>query len=200
MNTCSHSLDNQLASERLAAWLQASAQGDRAAFRALHDATRTRLLALAMEVLPHASRAEEVLQDAYVKVWRAAHQFDARIARPMTWLMRIVRNTAIDHHRARQAETRHTVTLDAELTEQVQAQLVDPGPTPEEHCQARQQQRHTQAQLARLPAQHRQAVAMVLCQGHSAQEAAQRQGLRLPQLRGRLRAGSEQLAAWVTVC
>lgn len=95
MNMPQHSDPADLASDRLAGWLHASAQGNMAAFRRLHDATRERLLAIAMEVLPQRVRAEEALQDAYVKVWRAAAQFNPAKARPMTWLMRIVRNSAI---------------------------------------------------------------------------------------------------------
>ena len=181
------------ASARLLRWLLQSAQGDASAFRQLHDATRERLLAIAMEVLPQRTRAEEALQEAYVKVWRAARQFDARIARPMTWLMRIVRNTAIDQHRSRQAEAAATVVLDAQSAEEARAQLTDTSPTPEAHCAERQQQRLLHQHLATLSAAHRQAVAMVLCQGHTAREAAQHQGVRLSQMRGRLRAGARQL-------
>ena len=186
------------ASARLARWLLQSAQGDALAFRQLHDATRERLLAIAMEVLPQRTRAEEALQEAYVKVWRAGQQFDPRIARPMTWLMRIVRNTAIDQHRSRQAEAAATVALesrsDERATEGLAEQLPDPGPTPEEHVALRQQQRLLDQHVATLCAVHRQAVAMVLCHGHSAREAAERQGLRLAQMRGRLRAGARQIA------
>ena len=190
------------ASERLVAWLQASAAGDTGAFRALHRATQQRLLQVAREVLPRHERAEEALQEAYLKVWRHAAQFDPRLSRPMTWLMRIVRHTAIDQWRAKHHELAATVPLSDEVADQ----LPDPADTPEQQWRQGRLRRCVEGAMATLPRAERQAVSLVLYRGCTAAEAARASGLpgdqgRLPlrravtQLRRRLLADVEALAA-----
>jgi RNA polymerase sigma-70 factor, ECF subfamily len=191
------------ASQRLAHWLQASAAGDAAAFRSLHRATHQRLLLVALEVLGQRERAEEALQEAYLKVWRHAESFDPRLSRPMTWMMRIVRHTAIDQWRARQGELAATVPLSEDLADS----LPDPAGTPEQHCLLARMRRDVEGALAALPRAERQAAGLVLYQGCTPAEAARASGLpadqgRLPlrravtQLRRQLRLpGSERLAA-----
>jgi RNA polymerase sigma-70 factor (ECF subfamily) len=96
------------ARERLTRLLQLVARQDRSAFEALYDLTSAHLLGVAWQVLRDRDHAEEVLQEAYVKVWFHAERFDPAIASPMTWLTNVVRNRAIDAHRqerARRVET-----------------------------------------------------------------------------------------------
>ena len=50
------------------------------------------------------AQAEDVLQEVYVNVWRAAQSFDAAQSQPLTWLTSIARNRAIDSLRRKQAE------------------------------------------------------------------------------------------------
>jgi RNA polymerase sigma-70 factor, ECF subfamily len=169
------SICKDAASQRLALWLAAVAKGDHRAFRALYDATNKRLLAIAMEVLPQTERAEEVLQEAYVKVWRGAAQFDAELARPMTWLMRLVRNTAIDHLRAGRAEAQLTEPLGPDLIDSV----ADAARGPEQQWQQASVMRCLDAALLQLGRAERQAVARVLYQSaavsYTAQEAVKAQ-------------------------
>jgi RNA polymerase sigma-70 factor, ECF subfamily len=168
------------ANQRLALWLAAAAKGDRPAFRALHDATCKRLLAIAMEVLPQAERAEEVLQEAYVKVWRSAAQFDAELARPMTWLMRVVRHTAIDQLRAGRAETQLTEPLGSDLIDG----LADTAQGPEQRWQQASLMRRLDAALHHLGRVERQAVARVLYQGATVSDRVQGGAQEMSQPRG----------------
>jgi RNA polymerase sigma-70 factor (ECF subfamily) len=79
--------------------LAAVAAGDRPAFRELYARHRTALFALAVRLTGDPGAAEEVLQDAFVKIWRHAADYDARKSRPFTWTVTILRRTAIDHLR-----------------------------------------------------------------------------------------------------
>lgn len=81
--------------------IAASASGDRAAFRRLYDATSAKLLGIALRILRDRQIAEDVVQDAFVKVWQNAGTYSPQAGRPMTWLITIVRNRAIDVVRAR---------------------------------------------------------------------------------------------------
>ena len=71
-------------SQRLAQLVARVAQRDRQAFRTLYDLTSDRLFGVAIGLLHDRARAEEVLQDAYVRIWQRAAQFDAAVARPAT--------------------------------------------------------------------------------------------------------------------
>ena len=74
---------------------------DRAAFEALFDATSAKLLAVCLRVLSNKTSAEDAMQDAYVKIWTHAGRYQTTGHSPMTWLITIARNTAIDRLRKR---------------------------------------------------------------------------------------------------
>jgi len=79
------------------AWLLASvAKRDQAAFERLYAATRAKLYGVVFRILRRQDIAEEVLQEAYVRIWRNAEKFDPSMASPVTWMIAIARNRAID--------------------------------------------------------------------------------------------------------
>lgn len=177
------------ASQRLAAWLGATAQGDSHAFRALHDATCTRLLMQAMQVLRRREAAEDALQEAYLKVWRCAAQYDPRQAQPMTWLLRLVRNTAIDHLRAGRVEAGLTESMDTALADRVACT----APGPEQACHHTGLQRRLRQAMHTLGRAERQAVALVLYRGMGATEAAEQVATSTAQARLPLRRAVQHL-------
>jgi RNA polymerase sigma-70 factor (ECF subfamily) len=78
-------------------WLLAAvAKGDRAAFDRLYAATRAKLYGVALRILRRTDLADEVIQEAYTKIWSSAGQFDPALASPITWMVAIARNRAID--------------------------------------------------------------------------------------------------------
>lgn len=81
--------------------LSAVSAGDEAAFAELYQATSSKLLGVALRILKNREVAEEVLQEAYFKVWERAGSYDPSIAAPVTWLAAIVRNRALDEARRR---------------------------------------------------------------------------------------------------
>lgn len=83
-------------------WLLASvAKGDEAAFERLYAATRAKLFGVVLRILRRQDLAEEVVQEAYVKIWHSAGQFNPSLASPVTWMVSIARNRAIDVVRKR---------------------------------------------------------------------------------------------------
>ena len=83
-------------------WLLAAvAKGDQAAFERLYQATRAKLYGTVIRILRRADLADEVLQEAYLKVWNSAGRFDPAVASPITWMVAIARNHAIDLVRRR---------------------------------------------------------------------------------------------------
>jgi RNA polymerase sigma factor (sigma-70 family) len=83
-------------SREVAALLSRTALGDRAAFARLYERTSGHLFAVVLRIQRDRSLAEDLLQEIYVSVWKAAGGFDAARSQPLTWLTSIARNRAID--------------------------------------------------------------------------------------------------------
>jgi RNA polymerase sigma-70 factor (ECF subfamily) len=66
--------------------LRAVAAGDQAAFERLYAATRAKLYGVVLRILRRADLADEVMQEAYLKIWNSAGQFDPAMASPITWM------------------------------------------------------------------------------------------------------------------
>ncbi|MGA2943802.1 MAG: sigma-70 family RNA polymerase sigma factor [Xanthobacteraceae bacterium] len=81
--------------------LGAVAKGDAAAFERLYDATRSKLYGVLLRILGRPELAEDVMQETYLKVWKMADKFDPAQASPITWMVAIARNRAIDIVRKR---------------------------------------------------------------------------------------------------
>jgi RNA polymerase sigma-70 factor (ECF subfamily) len=78
-------------------WLLAAvAKGDQAAFERLYEATRAKLYGVLLRILGAPEFADHVMQETYLKVWKIAGSFDPTIASPITWMVAIARNRAID--------------------------------------------------------------------------------------------------------
>ncbi len=77
------------------------ARRDRAAFDDLYGRTAPKLLGVILRIIRDRARAEDVLQEVYLRVWEKAGSFDPAAGRPMTWLITIARNRAIDVARQR---------------------------------------------------------------------------------------------------
>lgn len=81
------------------ALLAAIGNGGREAFRELYGRYSAPLFSLALRFVGDTGAAEEVLQDACLKIWRNAGSYDPQKSRPFTWAVTILRRTAIDHLR-----------------------------------------------------------------------------------------------------
>jgi len=84
--------------EDLAALLRRVAARDEAAFAALYKRTSAKLYGVIARILTK-SDAGEALQDAYLRVWERAGDFDAAKGSPLAWMATIARNRALDEVR-----------------------------------------------------------------------------------------------------
>ena len=89
------SQDSTQATETAAA-LARCAQGDRLALRVLFDNEAGRMIGIAQRILRRRDLAEEVVQEAFVRIWRNASAYDAALGSPRSWLYAIVRNLALN--------------------------------------------------------------------------------------------------------
>jgi RNA polymerase sigma-70 factor (ECF subfamily) len=81
--------------------LRACAAGSRSDLERLYRACAPRLLGQLVVLLSDRAQAEDALQEVFIKVWERAAQYDAARGRPLTWMLSIARNHAIDQLRAR---------------------------------------------------------------------------------------------------
>jgi len=94
----------------LAQLLRRCARGDESAFGEFYDATSARAWGMALRVLRNRAHAEEVLQEAYLQVWRQSGRFDPSRGSVGAWLLTIVHRTAVDRVRSAEASSRREQT------------------------------------------------------------------------------------------
>jgi RNA polymerase sigma-70 factor (ECF subfamily) len=86
---------------RLTRALGEIAAGDRASLAFLYQRTSPKLMGVCLRILGDRAEAEDVLQETYVAVWNRAGAYDPdRGLSPITWLVTIARNKAIDRARS----------------------------------------------------------------------------------------------------
>ncbi|WDE08018.1 sigma-70 family RNA polymerase sigma factor [Thalassomonas viridans] len=90
--------------------LSATSQGDKRAFSLLYQATAGKLFALCLKILGNKAYAEEALQDAFVKIWHNAGEYQSAKGAVMTWMTSIVRYRCLDM--LRQKKVRKEQVLD----------------------------------------------------------------------------------------
>ena len=78
---------------------------DRAAFDRLYQATGPKLFGTCLRILRNKAEAEEAVQEVFVKIWLKADRFSVTGQSPMSWLIAIARNQAIDRLRMRRDVT-----------------------------------------------------------------------------------------------
>ncbi|MBM7069241.1 RNA polymerase sigma factor [Actibacterium sp. 188UL27-1] len=125
------------------------AQGDQGAARVLTVRLTPRVLAVAQRMLGDAAEAEDVAQEAMMRLWKMAPNWQAGTAQVSTWLYRVAANLCTDRLRR---SRRRGVSLDAV------PEPVDDRPGVEQDLQMRARADALQAALMTLPERQRQAV------------------------------------------
>ena len=138
---------------------------DRKAFTALFSATSAKLFGVCLRVLKDRAEAEDAVQEVYVKVWQRADRYQVTGHSPMTWLITIARNTAIDRLRRRPQGT--SVELD-------DVSLSDPAPGPEAQAVAAGEASRIAACLGTLEIDRAAAVRGAYLDGETYADLAQR--------------------------
>src|SRR6202521_6219381 len=85
--------------EELAGLLKRVAARDEAAFAALYKRTSSKLYGVVARILSRGDAGVEALQEAYVRIWERAGDFDPDKGSPLAWMATIARNRALDEVR-----------------------------------------------------------------------------------------------------
>ncbi|MBU2147121.1 sigma-70 family RNA polymerase sigma factor [Mesorhizobium sp. 10J20-29] len=151
---------------------------DRAAFDLLYRQTNAKLFGVCLRVLNDRAEAEEALQEVFVKIWTKADRFAVSELSPISWLVAIARNHAIDRIRARR---RPAADIDAA------ADVADPAPGPEAMAVAGGESEQIDRCLDELEQDRAAAVRGAYLMGESYADLAERHGVPLNTMRTWLR-------------
>lgn len=168
--------------------LAAVAGGDDAALTLLYERYRAHALAVALRVVGDRARAEDVVQDAFLAVWRRADSYVAGRGSVRTWLSSIVRNRAIDVVRGNRERP-------VEGAEELLLGMHDTEPPVFDQVSASLDGELTRQALTALPSEQRHALTMAYFTGLSHSEIAARTGLPLGTVKSRVRLGLQRMRA-----
>jgi RNA polymerase sigma-70 factor (ECF subfamily) len=180
--------------------LAKTARGDYAAFAEVYERTHTHLFGLALRMLKREHAAEDALQEAFVSIWKNAASYRPNVGgqevQPMTWLIAIVRNKALDalrsHARRKETDLPDAVATDGG-TGELQSQ--DAGATALELLAKASQALQIETCFNVLDGSHRQSLALAYYQGLSHSEVAAHMGAPLGSVKSWIRRGLEKLKA-----
>jgi RNA polymerase sigma-70 factor, ECF subfamily len=160
--------------ERLLAVI--GARKDQAAFAALYSATKGKLFCTILLIVKRPDLAEEIIQEAYLRIWHSANSYRSSRGSPMTWMITIARNLAIDMVRK---PAREIYSDDSELLE-----LPADGPTALETIEASedqqtaiQEQHNVFSALQALHPTRRDLVIAAYIHGESREQLSKRTGI-----------------------
>jgi RNA polymerase sigma-70 factor, ECF subfamily len=167
--------------------LRRIAGGSGEALGAFYDRYSGLVWGLLRRMLGESGEAEEVLQEAFLQVWRDARRYDSERATPRGWLLLIARSRALDRLRKRAAIQRRQEALGREAAGRAVAPL---GSRRLERLEDRER---ISSALGRLPREQRRVIELAFFHGLSQTEIAAHLGAPLGTVKSRALLGMKRL-------
>jgi RNA polymerase sigma factor (sigma-70 family) len=159
------------------------ARGEEDALAALYDRFGRTAYGLALRVVRDPALAEDVVQEAFLSLWRTAGRFVPERSRAGTWLLTLVHRRAVDLVRREERRRVEPLELAPEAADA----------TAQEAPWLRLERERVQAALARLPDAQREAIELAYYGGFTQAELADRLGQPLGTIKSRMFAGLARL-------
>lgn len=139
------------------------------------------LYGIALKMVGDTSQAEDVMQESFMKIWKNASKYDAKKARLFTWLLNIVRNTAIDKIRKRKNDQensqRHQSHVSSDpIAEHFRPECID-----------------VKDKVESMEAKYKEVIEVLFFKGLTQREASDALNIPLGTVKTRLRIGLRQL-------
>jgi RNA polymerase sigma-70 factor (ECF subfamily) len=160
--------------------------GDSDALRTLYERYGAIVFGMTFRLLGDRQAAEECTQDVFVSAWRSAHGYRPERAQVSTWLLAIARNRAIDAARRRAARP---------VAPHEDVWSTDEAPDVSEQITAADEAERVAAAMAELPDAQREVLSLAYFDGLSHSEVAERLGLPVGTVKGRIRLALDRLRA-----
>lgn len=174
--------------DEISEWLVKSGRGDAQAFSKLYDAASPRLYALCLRMLRDEGRAEDVLQEGFVKIWNNAAKFTPTKASAMTWMTTVIRNHALDKLRSLNSQPEMQPEPDYESLEFASLDLA-----PEALAGLHEDTQRLVNCLQGLKEEQRECIMQAFYYGYTHDELATRLSRPLGTVKAWIRRGLEQL-------
>ncbi len=175
--------DTRLSDQQL---IDRMVRGDDSALAELFALHSPRAYAIALRVLKDGAEAEEVVQDAFIEVWKSATRYNPERAAPDRWVSTIVRTRSIDRLRKREARER--------LADSAQHVPAQHRPSPEEQHGRAEAAVQLRTAMATLPPDQRMALELAYYEGLSQSDIAEKTGTALGTVKTRMRLALIKLA------
>jgi RNA polymerase sigma factor (sigma-70 family) len=174
------------------ALLSGIAIGDDRAGVAFVRRYQRRVFGLALGIVSDPGLAEDIAQEALIRVWRHAQVFDARRGKVATWVLTITRNLAIDAIRAGRC-------VPTDPDDVVWFGLTSSEPQPDDAAVSSDALSRAHRALRDMPLSQRRAVVLATMYGRTAEEIAQMESIPLGTAKGRIRLGVAKLRSAVVI-
>ena len=170
-----------------AALLIRSAARDQLAFRALYEKSSPLLFSILLRMLKDRALCEDVLQEAFMKIWENAASYSRGKGSPMTWMATITRNVARDKLRAMKVRHYQDECSDAVDT------LESTANSPDNHTSLLGELGLIGRVLQQMQAPQRECLLMSCYEGYSHSEIAGRTGMPLGTIKAWIKRGKAQI-------
>jgi RNA polymerase sigma-70 factor (ECF subfamily) len=174
------------------ALLSAMAVGDDRAGLTFVRRYQRRLFGLAVGIVGDTGDAEDVAQEAFIRIFRHAEAFDARRGSVSTWALTITRNLAIDSIRVRRG-------VPTDPDDRVFLELMSNERQPDTSALTADGVVRARAGLAELPIEQRRAVVLAAVYGRTAADIAEAEAIPLGTAKSRIRLGMAKLRETVVI-
>ncbi len=159
------------------------------ALSVLYDRYSRLVYSVAMTIIDDPSVADEITQDAFVRLWENAAAFRPELGKLTTWLTGITRNRAIDVFRRRKIRPEgHAISWEDALPEEM-----SDGSNVEQEVELAHRQAKVRRAVAQLPDEQRSALALAYFRGYAHQQIADTLGEPLGTVKTRIRLAMQKL-------
>ena len=161
--------------------------GDAGAFEVIFDRHSSAAFSLAYRMCGRRALAEEIVQEAFVSLWRSNARYDRARGSVRSWVLRVVHNRTIDAFRRELSSATHDVS------EEWISEVLPARERTDEEAERRSDARLVRTALDGLPADQRRVVELAYFGGFSLAQIADVLGLPAGTVKGRMRLALSKL-------
>jgi RNA polymerase sigma-70 factor, ECF subfamily len=167
--------------------MQLVRRGDAAAFELVYERHATAAFSLAYRMVGNRNVAEDVVQEAFLSLWRSGARYDRTRGSVRTWVLGIVHNRAID------ALRRSTVHDKHRANDETAAERLEARDRTDVEAARRDEAREVRSALDDLPADQSRVIELAYFGGFTHSEIATMLEMPLGTVKGRMRLGLDKL-------
>jgi RNA polymerase sigma-70 factor, ECF subfamily len=167
--------------------MQLMRQGDARAFEIIYERHASAAFSLAYRMVGRQALAEDVVQEAFLSIWRSRMRFDRTRGSVRTWVLGIVHNRGIDALRRSTVHDRRRETLDG-VEERFEARE-----RTDVEVARREEARNVRGALETLPAEQRRTIELAYFGGFTHSQIAELLDEPIGTVKGRMRLGLEKM-------